>query len=263
MPLVDYEDPAIRRQLYRQSMPGTWNLRTKREAKLGMCRAIYYGGTPHAALYASWYIQMGVRPVHTFAIVGSGWGYSVEYLDRVHGYNGVGIDTSAYVQATKDQDDSAEIAEWLQEAGWTSFDPEWVAALDRFGSGGGRLRDGVDTRRCRVTILDEEGDRTVSRNRIRWHFGLGGNQKLDWAISESVIESLSDAEAQELSRRMHAYADNVAHTVFARPNQLEVNANHPGHICNQMNFKPFVADWRVVLPGDYLIVDPTGVVDVP
>lgn len=263
MPLVDFEDPAIRRQLYKISMPGTWNPVTKREAKLGMCRAIYFTARSEAALKASYYIALGVLPSDTFAIVGAGWGYSIEYLNRVHGYNGVGVDTSPYVQSTKDLDDSAEIAEWLTEAGWTSFDPEWVAALDRFGSGGSRLRDGTETKRCRVTILDEEGDRTVSRNRIRGHFGLDGNSKLDWAISEAVVELLSDAEVQELSRRMHNYADKVGHTVVTRPNQLEVNANHPGHICNTLNFKPLVADWRRLLPDDYLIDSIAGEIDTP
>jgi len=261
MPLIDYEDPAIRRQLYKISMGGTWNPATKREAKLGICRAIYMNGS--AARYAAYYIAMGLRPTHSFVMVGSGWGYSVEYLNNVHGYNGVGVDTSVYIQATKDQDDSAEITEWLTEAGWTSFDPEWTRALDYYGSGGSRLRDGADTRRCRVTILDEEGDRTISRNRIRSHFGLGGNDKLDWAISEAVLDSLSDVEAQTLSQRMHAYANNVAHTVSARPNQAEVNANHPNHICNRLNLKSSSAEWRTILPDDYLIVQQTGAVDVP
>ncbi len=138
-----------------------------------------------------------------------------------------------------------------------------MSALNYFGSGGNRLKDGSDTRRCRVTILNEEGDRTVSRNRIRGHFGLGGNSKLDWAISEAVIELLNDAEVQELSARMHAYANNVAHTHMARPNQVEINANHPGHICTRMNFKATQAEWRLVLPNDYLINSQTGIVDVP
>ena len=262
MPLIDFEDKATRRQLYKISMGGTWNPATKREAKLGMCRSIYFTARSEAALTASYYIGLGLRPAHSFAIVGSGWGYSIEYLNRVHGYNGVGIDTSPYVQSTKDQDDSAEIAEWLTEAGWTSFDPEWVSALNYFGSGGSRLRAGAETKRCRVTVLNEAGDRTVSRNRIRNHFGLGGNDKLDWAISEAVVELLSDAEVQQLSTNMHNYANNVAHTHVSRPNQAEVNANYPGHICNTLNFKAQI-DWRTLLPDDYLIDAQTGAVDVP
>lgn len=261
MPLVDYENSVVRRQLYKISMGGTWNPATGKEAKLGMCRAIYMNGSN--AAYASFYIAMGLLTSHNFAIIGSGWGYSLEYLNDIHGYNGVGIDTSAYIHSIKDQDDSSEIEAWLTEAGWISTDQKWIDAVDYYSSGGSRLINGTDTRRCRVTILNEDGVAQASRDNILGHFGLSGTQKLDWAISEAVIESLSDADTQALSINMHLYADNVAHTVFARPNQVQINTDHPGNICNTMNFKSLVSDWRTVLPNDYLIVDPTGEVSIP
>ena len=73
MPLIDYEDSATRRQLYKISMAGTWNPVTKKEAKLGMCRAIYMNGSN--ALYASFYISMGLLASHNFAIIESTRGF--------------------------------------------------------------------------------------------------------------------------------------------------------------------------------------------
>ncbi len=253
MPLIDFSTRVGFDSLYRIGAEAKWpHPNTRPEVKLHYCRSVMWASPPFinmTAQYASYYIALGVLPTDTFAIVGAGYGLTVEYLNTVHGYNGVAVDNSPYIQATKDQDDEDEIIEWMTGI-ITPDDPRWKQILDEHSSKGVRLGKG-DGRKSRTTILDESADSTQSRRNITGHFGLTGVTKLDWAISELTLEGATDAEIVEGAGFMHAYAAQVAHTFIPpKPRQMPIN------------FKT-VEEWRKLLPDDYLIDGQTGAVDVP
>lgn len=168
----------------------------------------------------------------------------------------VAVDDSSYIQASKGSSDRPEIAEWIDVVPSVTL-ARRLQILDEFASDGVRLNGGGG-QRARVTVLDEDGQTNQSRRNIRGHFGLTGQNKLDWAISEGMVESLSDVEVVAASGNMHDYASNVAHT-FIPLDQAKFDSNRQD---NRLNWKS-LADWRVLLPNDYLINGQIGILDIP
>lgn len=64
-----------------------------------------------------------------------------------------------------------------------------------------------------VTILNEDGTTTQSRNRIKSALGVTGNNKCDWAISMDMAPWLTDAEILRYVQPMRDIATRVAHLI--------------------------------------------------
>lgn len=151
-------------------------------------------------------------------IVGCGFGWALEILKRRGFANVIGTDTSTHIQSTRNE-----------------LTPETTA------------RDANDVTQSdpASVILDEDALTQASRDRI-----LNGRAGFDVIVTESVLESLRDAEAQALSadlRTMLARSGTLIHYVIPiLPSQ------DPGY-----NWKTLEA-WKALLPADTFVAPPDG-----
>ena len=256
MPHIDYSTRAGFDSLYRRGGEGKWgHPNTRPEVQIHYCRGLYW--PDEAMRWARNYSKLpGLQPTNSVVIVGAGFGMGVEALLQGHTFKGVvyppftnviGLDTSAYIQATKDGNDRAEIEEWF------NLVPDLPASrkvelIGEWASDGVRLNGG-NGKKARTVILDEDGLSRPSRNRIKK--AVGGT--VDWAITEMVLTSFSDAEVQNLSTTMHQYATNVAHMYMP----LRTEKKQDQRLNHQL-----VATWQALLPQDHLINWETGGIGV-
>jgi len=162
--------------------------------------------------------------------IGSGFAWTVEYLEAA-GYDRiVALDTSAWVHEQKARDESADVDPAIAAVGLDPTIGEGAALRAKLMDGGPRVR----TRRG---VLDEDLTTHPSRGRVRQALGLAGNQRAEWAVTESIMENLTDAEAIEVSTRLHVVATAVVHLV--PPTSPPYEANH----------NPLEA-WKALIPGD-------------
>ena len=234
-PLKDWNDPATWDAAYSIGAEGdTGHPASRQEVKLGYHRAAML---PYCQTRAVGIAQaLGWTPPGPIIIfVGAGFGWTAEVLEGM-GYTRVlALDISTYVQANKAGTEEAEINGRIAAAG---LDPASGPGLALKG----RLHDGGPRSRASRGVLNEDGAGGQSRGRIRQALGLAGNQKADWGVSESVLESLTDAEAVQASSVAHDFCTSVAHYVVTLR-----EGNHPGY-----NWKT-LAEWKAVLPGDMFI----------
>lgn len=177
----------------------------------------------------------------TIVIVGGGFGWSAEaYKSILPNANIVSTDNSLWVQAEKNNTETADIQQWIAEAGVTGEEADvW---LQRFDSG---------LTRATTPVLDEDLLSPASERRVKNALGLTGSEIADFAISEDVLPWLTDAEAVNLSRGMRNVASGVVHMATPR---IE-NPKHP-EPGEPWNWKSR-AGWKVVLTPD-VIVGPDG-----
>ena len=176
-----------------------------------------------------------VAPGPSLIIVGAGFGWTAEALEQMGFTRVLSLDISQYVQGNKDGTEEAEIDAEIVGVGLTPGIGEGQALKQRLFDGGVRSR-------ATRGVLNEDGAGGASRGRIRQALGLAGNQQANWGLSESVLESLTDAEAVNASGIAHQYCTNVAHYVVTLR-----EGNQPGY-----NWKS-LADWKLLIPIDSFI----------
>lgn len=185
-------------------------------------------------------------------IVGAGFGWLQEALQPLLPNARIrSIDTSPWVHTVKGTDETAEIDQWLDDAGITNASDRanWRARLVRSGP------------RDKVGVLNEDMV-GPSRGRVKQALGLQGNAKADWGITEQVLPWLTDAEAQVLSEAMHSVCASVAHilTPFAPSTKTEPgplwnwkHINRPGEPTRpDLSLQPWytTTNWKALLPDD-------------
>ena len=176
-----------------------------------------------------------VAPGPSLIIVGAGFGWTAEALEQMGFTRVLSLDISQYVQGNKDGTEEADIDAEISAIGLNPGVGEGQTLKQRFFDGGVRSR-------ASRGVLNEDGVSGVSRGRIRQALGLTGNQRAEWGLSESVLESLADAEAQQASTTAHQFVTNVAHYVVTTR-----EGNQPGY-----NWKS-LADWKLLIPIDSFI----------
>lgn len=155
------------------------------------------------------------RPATTILIVGCGFGWTIEYLNSV-GYPDVwGIDTSLYIQGNKAQTDPED----------------------------GRSRSEVPTR-VHDTDIENGGNRAQLINAT-----VGAGNRFDVIVTERVLTSLTDGEAQTFSTRLNASLLSNTPTsplihIDSPPMPGSQQAGYNWHT---------LAEWKAILPGDVIV----------
>jgi hypothetical protein len=222
--------------------------RNKQQIKLPNWYTGAWVGPTGSERYANFMVGLGLQLTDSIAVLGyDDYGTSVVHL-KLWGYNVDALNPSTYVQSSKDTAEDTDIEGELTDLGFTNLDSEWQAVLDRFTSNGGRAK---------LLILDEDGMVNRSRNNIKSALGVSNPNNITWFICQTHLEVFEDIEAQDMSTEWHKFADNVA-WFYADSDQLRdhVVASSPWNLHN-------TAEWRALLPGDYLIRSSDGQVSVP
>jgi hypothetical protein len=231
MPLVDWDQQSTWDAFYDYSVggepPGTGRV------VLGyfgpVVRQFY---VDHAARIDA---AVGGPPAHNQRMVsiGSGYGYGSFELANVGFQNIVSVEQSAYIQATKADTWTQQLRDWITAAG---HDPDtgWgLEVMQKFPT--------HTEVRAPVTLLDETVSTSQGRTAIRQ--AVGGNPQI--VFTESVMESLSDAEGQALTDDMDAFGGQqaVIHGVYLS-DPAYPNAYDPA-----LNWKNSLADWNAAITG--------------
>jgi hypothetical protein len=101
-----------------------------------------------------------------------------------------------------------------------------------------------------VSILNEDGTTTQSRNNIKQAGGITGNNKYPWGISCDMAPWLDDTECVKYASALRDMCSNVAHVISCG---IEPYANPPP----AGNWKT-LAQWKALLAPDLVVmrVDP-------
>ncbi len=176
-----------------------------------------------------------VPPGPPIVIVGAGFGWTDEALEDLGFDRVVGLDLSTYIQDNHGGTEESEIDAEIAAVG---LDP----AVKEGATLKAKLFDGGTRGRSTRGVKNESGKNGASRGRIKQALGLSGNQKVDWVLTEAILESLDDTEAAEVSTIAYNYANNVAHFIYPlRPTQD-----------SGFNWKT-LEDWKALLPADTFI----------
>ena len=172
-----------------------------------------------------------------FVIVGGGFGWVAGALKQNGFSNVIVVETSAYIQVEKDNDDEAEIRAEIAKVGLDPDSGRGAVLLARHKTPG--------PRRGTILILDEDISTTAGRNAIK--LAVNGNPQI--IVSESVMESLTDTEAIQLDADMNAFAgqQKVAHMVYPLAENQDPDYNWKS-----------LADWKLLIPGAVWIDARTG-----
>jgi len=135
------------------------------------------------------------------ALVGAGFGWLQEALEeKLPGIECVSVETSSYIQSVKDDSEFVELDAAVQAAGFLPVESIYTGAMNY-------LSDGIKSRR---SLHDENVSRAVDRNRVEDQLSFGS---FTWAITEHVMEWLTDREANDLDKDMQRMAPNVCHMI--------------------------------------------------
>ncbi len=216
MPIVDANDPfindgqynvgtgiwLIKGQVWRETDPGFMQVMSRfderKEVRLGYGRAMMLGFCENRAKILI--NGLGLTSGNRVLIVGSGFGWLAECLeDQVPGLSTVSLDTSTWVQSTKDQSETEQIEAAIQAAGI-------LPIMSRYGDIVSSLADGGP--RARVPIGAENVLRANDRAALKQ-----ANGTFTWAITETMFTWLDDAECVAMDAAMHKVAAKVAHMV--------------------------------------------------
>lgn len=165
-------------------------------------------------------------------VVGAGFGWTVEVLRTLGLGRVVGIDTSSYVQSRKTQPEDDEVRASIIRAG---LDPASSRGAELLA----RHSDGLPRSRVASDLANENLTTGASRARVRQ---IMGSQSFE-VLTESVLESFTDAEAQQVSAFAHsATSGRVSHYIFPRA---------------EGNFLPLnwkiLEEWKALIPADSFI----------
>ena len=212
---------------------------TRDEVRLHYHRATKAGANSldHATRLAA---ALGwTAPGPTILIVGAGFGWTAEALEGLGFLTVVGTDLSAYIQSNKDGTEDAEIDAEISAVGLDPASGEGLAIKGRLIARGG----GVGNRsRASRGVIDEDGKNGGSRGRIKQTLGLSGNQQIEWVVSESLIESLTDAEVVDGSNDMGIIGNNTAHFFYPLRDNQQAGFNWKSS-----------EDWKLLIPGDTFV----------
>lgn len=274
MPLVDANDPTvndgqynistgiwlIKGQVWRETDPGFMQVMSRfderKEVRLGYTRASMLPFCNNRAKILVG--ALNLTESDRVLLVGSGFGWLAECLEKqVSGITTISLDTSTWIQSTKNQTETSLIGEMVQAAGILpvmSRYAEVVAALDDGGP------------RARVPIGGEDVLRANDRAQLKQAHGT-----FDWAITETVLTWLDDSECVALDVSMHKSAINVAHmmlpySISALGSEPSWNWKHLGPntagVPQQLLDQPWytVDNWKALLPDSIFVGVGGGVV---
>lgn len=143
---------------------------------------------------------LGLTAADSLLLVGAGFGWLAERLKRrVPGLTVVCTDTSPWVHAEKHNVETAEIDAIVRAAGLLPGTGKYKTAMTVLDDRGPRAREVVED----LDVLKAPVRRTLVRK-----YG-----PFTWALTETLLLWLTDAEALELDRAMHAVAPKVVHMV--------------------------------------------------
>ena len=201
------------------------------EVRLNYHRAVMLPICQHRADFL---VSHFAWPTNTnILIVGAGFGWTAEILETQYGYtNIVHTDVSPWIQDNQDTSEEAEVDAAITSAG---LDP----ATGRGAELKARLHTSGNRRRHSRSIENEDLGNQGSRNRIRNILG-----DISVGITESVLESLSDAEMLDISDRVdkiNANIDRIHLVVTTRP------GNNPGYNWHTL------AEYKSLLPTDTFV----------
>ena len=235
MPLKDWSLPQTWDEAYSIGAEGDMgHPSNRREVKLGYHRAVML---PYCRKRAAGIARAltWTPPGPTIVIIGAGFGWTAECLEAL-GLTRVGaLDISQYIQANKSGTEEVEVSARIAAVGLDPTQGPGFFLKNRFVDGGSRAR-------ASRGVWNENGATDNSRIRIRQALGLSASDMIIWGLSESVLESLTDVEAQEVSSIAHQYCENVAHYVVTLR-----EGNQPGY-----NWKS-LKEWKTLLPTDTFI----------
>ncbi len=172
-------------------------------------------------------------PGPTVVVLGAGFGWLVECFEaRDPSYtNMVGVDTSLYIQAEKDNTEEADIDAAIASVGLDPATGEGLSIKSR------RFADTGIRSRTSKGILNKDINKAQERKEIRTALGLSGNEKPQFILTESIIESLTDQEVIDGTSQLLSWADEVIHWVVVFKPQGGIGYN-----------KKTLAEWRTLIP---------------
>lgn len=163
---------------------------------------------------------LNLQTSNRIVIIGCAFGWSIEVFNELGFQNVVGTDTSQYIQIAKSIPEDNELA-LLAGA-------EFVSKVS--------AREGLPRTLVPEKILNENIGNNASRNRVRT--AVGGTP--NFTISEGVLESLTNAEAQTLSSNMRTLGGTVVHRVTYPTSISGYNTNTP-------------EQWKTLLTPDLIV----------
>lgn len=176
-------------------------------------------------------------PGPVIVVVGAGFALLAEAWEAIGFTRVASVDISPYIQGAKTTSDEADVRAEIVAAGLDPDAGRGAAILAQWSDGGPKTR-------ASRGVLNEDCNTQQSRNRVRQALGLSGNTQPDWLVSENVLDSLTDAEAQTDSARLKAWVPNLLHLVTCRHLPGTQDPDHNWHT---------LEEWAVLLPGDVLI----------
>ena len=207
---------------------------TRAEVKLNYQRAVMLPLCRQRALGIAG--AMGwTAPGPVMVIVGAGFSWLAEAFEEMGFTRVVGIDVSSYIQSVKSTTEEIDIDAAITATGLNPANGEGATIKSRLFDGG------VRTRASRG-VLNQTGSTQQSRNAVRSALGLSGNTQPDVLLTESVIESLTDAEFINDSTRLKAWVPLLVHYVVTLR-----DGNQPGY-----NWKT-LEQWSALAPLDIFI----------
>ena len=164
-------------------------------------------------------------------IVGAGFGWGVRALKNRIGCVAIGIDTSTYIQSTKDTDDRAEIEAKIIAVGLDPTSGRGLEILNFCRTAGNRSKE---------LVLDEDMASPESRQRIGT--ALGGSPT--WICVEDIVDdSMTDAEIVTLAENLDRSSARVFWTYTITRNR------------SAQDLATLTGD-RVITHGDFELVTP-------
>ncbi len=184
---------------------------------------------------------IGWSPDDRVVVVGCGFGWSVEGFEALGLTQVVGCDTSAWVHTVKGDDEAVDVGAALDRAGVPVRDARRVQAHARAVASSGV---GPRSRPSRGVVNDDPFTDDQARRRILASLTGDAGIRPDWVITESVLESLRDAEAVAFADTLRAWGTNLVHCVWPKDDRFPQDAGYNWHT---------LAEWRALLGGDVFV----------
>ena len=235
MPLFDWSQKSTYDQWYDFGAEPDGHPNTRDEIRLGFCRAVTFPAVQQKAIKIRDILQFGFN--QRILIVGGGFGWLAEALEALGYTNIISIDDSTWIQSNKNTTEQIEVELAIKKAyGINPNDPLTSEMLQHRG----RLWDGGVRTRCSKGVLNNN----LSTGRLRKDIkdALGGVDP-DIALSDSVLESLTDNECGVVSGYAHQMTNRVYHIVQVT-----------GQVDPAFNSKT-LQQWKALLPNDTFVKD--------
>ena len=190
MPILDWNAAVTWSASYRWVEEGCPN--TRAPIVLGYHRGA--GRWADAQARAAKFVEvLGITTTDRIAIIGAGYGWTVEALVAL-GFEARGTDVSSYIQGTKGTTEDADYNAAITAAGLNPASGEGAAKkAELIAKGGG------PGNRSRASVANEDLANNASRNRVRNLFAGG---RITVAISEDLLPWLTDAEISTQASRI-------------------------------------------------------------